>query len=135
MNLQVAEIFGNGMVLQQNKPVYIWGTGDSGSTVIATVQNVTEKAVVGTEGTWKLTLPALHASECETLVIQSEEETITYSNVAVGEVWIAGGQSNMEFYMRYDKDFDDTVKKCENKNIRFFDYPVVRTEACKFRLN
>lgn len=128
MMLQTAELFGNNMVLQRDKPVQIWGTGEIGETVSCVIQGTESKTVVGEDGNWSISLPELYASEEETLTIRTKEDEITYCNVAVGEVWIAAGQSNMQFQMRYDKDFKEMLKNCKNRNIRFFDYPVVRTQ-------
>ena len=64
-------------------------------------------------------LPPLNVCFDTNMTVSSDEGSIDVHHVAVGEVWLAGGQSNMEFYMRYDKDFckggDYT-----NKNIRFY---------------
>ena len=131
MELQVAEIFGNHMVLQQRKPVHIWGTGRAGSRISIAVQGKEAVAEAAEDGRWHTIIPELQPSEHETLKVKADTEELIFENIAVGEVWLAGGQSNMEFFMRYDKDFDETVKNCENKNIRFFDYPVLATEKMK----
>ena len=77
------------------------------------------------------TIPIHGDSEEEELVLHSvsaagKTETITFSQVAVGEVWVAGGQSNMEFHMRYEKHLTEALKLCVNPRVRFFDVPEVR---------
>ncbi len=129
--LQIAELFGDNMVLQRDKKIKVWGKGKKDSAIIIEIQNCSVKVCSDENGDWCTELPPLNASEEETLVISDETETITYTNVAVGEVWVAGGQSNMEFFMRYDKNFEEEAEYCENKNIRFFDYPVLATETMK----
>ena len=128
MLLTVGEVFGENMVLQQGKPVAIWGKGVPGEEVEISIQDHLVKTLVAEDGIWKAVLPELKASEQEELWIQSKEEEIRFQNIAVGEVWLAGGQSNMEFFMRYDKDFKVSVEECENSKIRFFDYPVIPSE-------
>lgn len=128
MSLKLAELFGDNMVLQQGKKVNIWGSGTPNQIVTVRVQDKSCQTRVAEGGQWRVEVPELKASKQETLTVHSGDEEIILKNVAIGEVWLAGGQSNMEFFMRYDKDFNETVKHCENSDIRFFDYPEVPAE-------
>ncbi len=128
--MKPAAIFQNGMILQRNKPVVIWGTGARGETIRGEIQGRQGEAAADAAGNWTLTLPPLDASDEEELVLRSvsaagESEAITFSQVAVGEVWVAGGQSNMEFHMRYEKHRAEALKNCSNPRVRFFDVPEV----------
>ncbi|MCD8015316.1 MAG: hypothetical protein LUG99_19535 [Lachnospiraceae bacterium] len=123
--LQLATIFQDGMILQREKPVTVWGTGTPGASVTAEIQGKQASAITNEQGNWRVVLPALSASEEEQLVICSGEEMIVCRDVAVGEVWVAGGQSNMEFHMRYEKYLKDALNDCPNRRIRFFDVPEV----------
>jgi len=121
---QTALIFQDRMVLQRDKNVSLWGTGPEGRTVSALIQGKETRTTV-CEGVWRAVLPPLDTSESETLEISCGEKTILLKDVAVGEVWIAGGQSNMEFFVRYDIEAEAVLKKAENRNIRFFDFPEI----------
>ena len=55
--------------------------------------------------------------------VRAGDEALTLTDVAVGEVFIAGGQSNMEYWMRYDRDVEDVRPTCTNPRIRFYDQP------------
>lgn len=123
--LQIENIFQNGMILQRNKPIIIWGTDTPGTEILAEIQGKAGRAVTDPIGNWNIRIPALAASEQETLVIRSGNTTVTYTDVAVGEVWVAGGQSNMEFWMRYEKHKSDALNDCPDKRIRFYDVPEV----------
>lgn len=128
--MKPAAIFQDGMILQRNKPVVIWGTGAHGETIRGEIQGKQGETAVDADGKWTLLLPALTASEEEELVLRSvspqgREETKIFRQVAVGEVWIAGGQSNMEFHMRYEKHKAEALENCENPRVRFFDVPEV----------
>ncbi|MCC8045576.1 MAG: sialate O-acetylesterase [Clostridiales bacterium] len=123
--LQSAVIFQDGMILQRNKPVPVWGTHTKGAVVTAEIQGQCAETTVDDNGDWQLVLPALSASESEQLIIRSGDEQFICRDVAVGEVWVAGGQSNMEFHMRYEKHLQDALKDCPNSRIRFFDVPEV----------
>lgn len=123
--LKTGLIFGNGMVLQREKKIPIWGFAEPFTEVHVTIQGVSSGTVSDDSGAWNLTLPPLRTSFEEIMEIRSGMESLSYSGVQVGEVWLAGGQSNMEFHMRYDADYADERKRCENPCIRFFDYPEV----------
>ncbi len=123
--MKVAEIFQSGMILQREKPIIIWGTAYAEEKITVSIQKKIVSSTADAKGNWKIELPLLKASENERLSITSEHEDIIYTDIAVGEVWIAGGQSNMEFYMRYEKHLKEEKGVCKNKRIRFFDVPEI----------
>lgn len=123
MGLKLDRIFSDGMILQREKPVRIWGTAEPGQTVEVALQGQTVTTVAGADGCWRCTLGPLHASEGEELSVRAGDEALTLTDVAVGEVFIAGGQSNMEYWMRYDRDVEDVRPTCTNPRIRFYDQP------------
>lgn len=123
--LKPALIFGNDMVLQREKEIAVWGVAEPFAKVEVNVQGITASTVSDENGAWRAMLPPLKTSFEETVTVISETESITYTGVQVGEVWLAGGQSNMEFYMRYDADFSTEKDACDDEDIRFFDYPEV----------
>ena len=123
MSLQLDRIFSDGMVLQREKRVAVWGAADPGCDVEVRVQGGAGRATAGTDGAWRCVLGPLHASEGEELVVRSGDECLTLADVAVGEVFVAGGQSNMEFWMRYDRDVESVRPTCANPRIRFYDVP------------
>lgn len=95
-NLKLAAIFGNNMVLQQGQPVPVWGWADSGTTVSVHFAGQTVQTQADASGRWLARLAPLTASsEPRDLVVEAGE-TLTRTNVVVGEVWLASGQSNME---------------------------------------
>ncbi|HJD45982.1 MAG TPA: sialate O-acetylesterase [Candidatus Mediterraneibacter norfolkensis] len=69
--------------------------------------------------------PPMEAKEGLTLSIRCGVDNIQITDISIGEVWIAAGQSNMEFYMRYDADCEKEKKECQNSSIRFFDVPEI----------
>lgn len=100
-----AAIFSDNMVLQREKNIELWGEcdGEDGITVSALQFGVSTKAVISGRS-WRAILPPQNA--CEGITIRAEGssgEIITFSNVAVGEVWLLGGQSNMELEIRNAK--------------------------------
>lgn len=89
-------VFGDHMVLQRERPIAIWGTADPGEAVSVEFAGQAAPAVAGENGRWSVALAALVASaEPRTLTIRGKN-TLTFSDVLVGEVWLCSGQSNME---------------------------------------
>lgn len=123
MTLSLAPIFSSGMVLQRDLPVRVWGTADPNSCVEVRIQDQSASAVSDAQGNWCCTLDSLRASDNEELEVLCGGSHIKLSNVAVGEVFVAAGQSNMEFWMRYDKDAEEYRPTCSNPCIRFYDQP------------
>lgn len=102
-----APLFTNNAVLQRDKPIPVWGKASPGEKVSVTFAGRTVSAVAGADGKWSVTLAALPARvEPSDLVIQGNNK-IALSNVVVGEVWIASGQSNMEWSV--GNTFDKTI--------------------------
>jgi sialate O-acetylesterase len=120
-------LFSESAVLQRDKKVCIWGLGDEGTTVSVSIQGRAAKAAVK-EGKWEAWLPPLDASSSEELKVGDGSAEIVVKNVAVGEVWIAGGQSNMEFPMRALREFTK-LKRTSLPSVRLYGVPRVSYEG------
>ncbi|MDR1283346.1 MAG: sialate O-acetylesterase [Opitutaceae bacterium] len=93
----LAPLFREGAVLQREKPVPVWGTARAGEKVTVTFAGKTASTTTGANGQWRVDLPAFGASgEGRALTVQGDNK-ITLADVVVGEVWLASGQSNMEW--------------------------------------
>lgn len=125
--VEPAAIFSDHMVLQRDKAINIWGTGAPGQTVEALLvlsddYTVTSSATVNLEGFWLLSLPPQSAGGPYKLNIRSGNQTHTYSDVLIGDVWLASGQSNMEWKLHQQVDnWENEVADSNYPNIRFFD--------------
>ena len=98
-NLAFSSLIGDNMVLQQNTQARIWGTASPRASVSVSASWL--KSAVSTradaEGHWEVMLSTPSATfEPQTVRASSGGETVRASNVLIGEVWIASGQSNME---------------------------------------
>ena len=120
-----ALLFQTGMTLQRGKRVPIWGTAEPYAEVTATIQSKTACTRAGADGRWRLEVGPLSVSFAETLTLRSGAACLEYTDVQVGDVWLAAGQSNMEFYMEYDADSAEETPACIDDALRFFDYPKV----------
>jgi len=100
MQLKLAGMFSDHMVLQRDLPVTVWGWAAAGKTVAVSLGGNTAQAVVDGSGAWRVTLPALSARGPYELQVRCGTETIQQSDILAGEVWVCSGQSNMQWTMR-----------------------------------
>jgi sialate O-acetylesterase len=117
--LCVHNLFQSNMVLQRDKPVNLWGWAAPGEQVSVTVAGNSGTATTGKDRLWKVTLPAMMAnSEPISVTVKGKDKTLSLDNVLVGDVWILGGQSNMEF----------PLSKVENGNMEIVsaNFPKIR---------
>jgi len=99
--ISLPRILGHSMVLQREKPVPIWGTAAPGETVTVQFAGQQLRTDADAAGHWQVTLQPLKASATPAeLTISGPANTIRLHDVLVGEVWLASGQSNMEYTMR-----------------------------------
>lgn len=126
--LKTALLFGDGAVLQRDKRIPIWGNAAPHAPVSVSIQGQTVQTAANEKGEWLAYCGPLRTSRAEELCICSGNERLLFREVAVGEVWLAGGQSNMELSMRYDVDLWEEMARCDG-DIRFFDYPEVAYEG------
>jgi len=122
--LEAGMPFGDHMVLQRQKEIAIWGTGRPGSTVeIRLAGDESVLTTVASDGTWSTSLPPHEADRDLRLILADELTRIEFIDVAIGEVWIAGGQSNMEYFLAFDADRRDVLNRPAHSDIRYFDSP------------
>lgn len=93
--LHVSPFYGNHMVLQREQPVPVWGRATPGGEVSVAFREHQVTTRADANGRWQAKLPAMQVGEPAELIVRSENEIRKYSDVLVGEVWLAGGQSNM----------------------------------------
>jgi len=98
--LWLPSIFSDKMVLQQGKPVPVWGRAAAGEKVSVAFAGQTVSATADADGRWKAILEPLKINKTEAdLVVTAGSTTRTIHGVVVGEVWMFSGQSNMAFLM------------------------------------
>lgn len=102
--LRLPDIFSDHMVLQQQSKARIWGNAAPGARVEAVGSWAPESPIsakAGKDGRWRLEIPTGEAGfEPQTLRLASGRDTVTISDILIGEVWFASGQSNMEMPLR-----------------------------------
>ena len=97
--IQLGVPFRDNAVLQRGMKVPVWGWSEPGAKVTVTFAGQMKTAMTGKSGKWMLALDPLKASAepAELKVAESTGKRVTLRNVLVGEVWLASGQSNMQW--------------------------------------
>ncbi|MDP6635702.1 MAG: sialate O-acetylesterase [Phycisphaerae bacterium] len=105
--LRIANIFNNNMVLQRDKVIRVWGWAESGTETSVSLAKTTLTSKADKNGLWQVEFKPLAASfEPRRLVVKSGDKTIELKNILVGEVWLCGGQSNMEGKGHHNQDLE-----------------------------
>lgn len=127
--VELASPFTSHMVLQRDTSVPVWGTADFGEQVTVEFAGQKSSTTAGEDGNWKLTLAALTASaDGRNFIVRGSktEQPIELSDVLVGEVWLASGQSNMDFTVaKTDKYYFAGVNN-EAEEVAAANHPLVR---------
>lgn len=119
-NVSLPALISDGMILQRDQPIKIWGWADIGEEITVTFSAHRYKAVTAKDGTWALTLPKLEAGGPYTMTITGKNQIII-QDILVGDVWLCSGQSNMAFKMdRVKGKYDAEVATSANDFIRQF---------------
>jgi sialate O-acetylesterase len=96
--LCVSNAFQTNMVLQRDKPLNIWGWAQPGEAVTVSFAGQEVQAKAAADRSWTVTLKPMPANSTpQTLTVKAAGKTLTLENILVGDVWLLGGQSNMEF--------------------------------------
>lgn len=117
-NVSTGAVFGSHMVLQREAPIPVFGTATNGESVTVTL-GTQAKTTTTTNGSWKVNLDAMPAGGPYTMTIKGAN-TITYTDVMVGEVWHCAGQSNMDTRMNYTEySFAADIAKADHPLLRY----------------
>ena len=125
--IQFPSVFSDGMVLQQNSKVAVWGWGDpSEELMLLSGWNPgdTVRVVVDNQGCWKAELETGRAGGPYVLEVKSRKESRKLSDVMLGEVWLCSGQSNMEWSADMGiMNGEEEVKQAACPSVRIFHMP------------
>jgi sialate O-acetylesterase len=128
-DVQLPALFSDHLVLQQLKPVPVWGTAAPDEDVSVRFAGQTRVTRTDLDGRWRITLDPMQASaEARDLTV-SGKNTITLKNVLVGEVWICSGQSNMQWTVSQAGNPEQEIAAAKFPQVRMFS--VERNPAMK----
>jgi len=118
--VKLPSVFSDGMVLQRERPVKIWGTADPDEDIVVTFKKKEYTVKAGIDGKWIATLPAMKAGGPFELVVND----VVVKDILVGDVWLCSGQSNMELQVSRVADmFGKETTTYENPLIRYVKTP------------
>lgn len=117
--VKLPKLVSNGMVLQRDIDVKIWGWASEGEKISIQFLNSTYQTSANNKGKWEVLLPKMKAGGPHEMKI-SGSNSITISDILIGDVWICSGQSNMGSLRGFAKYYQDEIAQSENPNIRHF---------------
>ena len=117
--LRLPAVFGEHMVLQRGKPIVVFGEADGP----VEVEIGGKRAGAACEnGRFRAWLPPMEAGGPYTMTVRRGAEMVTRGDVRIGEVWLCGGQSNMEFRLQDERHFEAANCKSDVR-VRFYEVP------------
>lgn len=129
-----APLFQDGMVMQRDRPVPVWGKADPAEKVTVSFAGLSKAAKADPQGRWKVVFDPLQTSEEGRIMTISGDgsPTIEIQDVLVGEVWLASGQSNMQWSISQSRKEDQEIAKAGGVPLlRSFDVPRVLSHTRK----
>jgi sialate O-acetylesterase len=116
----VSPVFGDDMVLQRDQPDALWGWAEPGQKIRVEFAGHTAEATAGADGRWQTQVDPPSVGGPYTLKISSPKSSVELHGILVGDVWLCGGQSNMELGLPRAQDGAAEVAAANQPEIRFF---------------
>ena len=122
--LKLPRLFADHMVLQRDQPIKVWGWSKPSSNITMAFNGKTKKVKSDDEGYFVGYLDAQKAGGPFVLTVSTKDTAIVYNDVLIGDVWVASGQSNMEWQLQWNVDnWKEEVKDSNYPEMRFFKVP------------
>lgn len=126
--LNMPGYYQSGMVLQRHRPLTISGTANAGAVITLTLDGIPYTATTDNRGQWTVVTAPL-ADGSYRMTVTDGIRTLDFTDILAGEVWVASGQSNMEFGLSAAEGGDAAVRASADPLLRFYDMrPVARTD-------
>ena len=116
----VSPMFSDNMVLQRGRPDPVWGWAKPGDVVQVEFAGHTAKATAGADGRWEVKIQPPAPGGPYTLKITGPDRSVEFHEVLVGDVWLCGGQSNMELGLGLVNNAAEEIKNANHPEIRLF---------------
>lgn len=122
-DVKMPMIFGDHMVLQQDTKIAVYGSADTGEGVEVSFAGQHVKTAADPDGKWIVYLKPIKPNSAGQPLTVTGRNKIVYDDVVVGDVWVASGQSNMEWGLNLKKDYADDIAASEDSLLRLFFVP------------
>ncbi|MDR3309303.1 MAG: TIM barrel protein [Tannerella sp.] len=95
-DVRLPQYISDNMIFQREAPVKIWGWAPTGEAVTVSINGQSQKATADKDGIWNVSLKPLPVGGPYLLSIKGKQDSYTFKNILSGDIWVCGGQSNME---------------------------------------
>jgi len=120
---RLARLFGDGMVMQREVEVPVWGWATPGTGVRVVFDGKTFPTKTNADGKWRVRLPAMEAGGPHEMTVTGGDQPLQIRDILVGDVWIASGQSNMEWTLANVNNAEAEIAAADDPQIRHFKVP------------
>jgi sialate O-acetylesterase len=120
--ISLPRVFGDSMILQRGIKIPVWGHSTAGALIVAKLGNVQATTKANQQGKWQIKFPAFKAGGPYVLEIAESRKPaskIRLKGILIGDVWLASGQSNMEWQVQQSLDGSRESANANFSNIRF----------------
>ena len=124
-DIKLPAVLGDHMVLQQDKPIKIWGWAEPGEGISVTFADGRAQATADDDGFWEVRLKAAKAGEgpYNMAITGTQSHPVVLEDVWIGEIWLSSGQSNMEWEMWRTHSPTPEIQRAHHPKIRLFHVP------------
>ena len=122
--LKLPAVIGDNMIIQRDIKAPIWGWANAGEKITVVFKDKSYTAQTGNDGKWMLKLDASKAGGPFEMTVNGNGSTIKLVNIWTGDVWVASGQSNMEFGIQTDSIAAESIAAATDSMIHFFVVPM-----------
>lgn len=128
-------LFSDGAVLQRDRPLPVWGWAAPGAKIEVVFDGRAATSTASAAGAWRIELPAHAAGGPYVLSIRENGgDAVAIRDVLVGDVWLASGQSNMEWPVAQAQNAEQEIARADDAGIRHFKVPKSWSEQPETRL-
>ena len=121
--VELPRVFADGMVLQRGQAIPVWGQAKPGTRVVVEFAGRSATTTANAQGEWRVELPAQKAGGPHVMRIDDSSEPLVLDDVLIGDVWLASGQSNMEWPLAQAADAEAEIARATDPMIRHFKIP------------
>jgi sialate O-acetylesterase len=133
--VELNNMFGDHMVLQQGIRNRVWGKAQPGEEVTVTIAGQSHATKAADDGSWEVMLDAITEYGGPHTLTITGENTVVFEDVLIGEVWICAGQSNMQWSVNASNDPDLERASASFPEIRLISVPQVGTQERQWNFN